>query len=58
MNSLKIQHLVFNKIYLRMPLSGIKVLEFCTYSQGVQFCGRILADFGATVTQIQMVGIF
>ncbi|EDW90958.1 alpha-methylacyl-CoA racemase [Drosophila yakuba] len=37
-----------------MPLKGIKVLEFVGLAPG-PFCGKILTDFGATVTRIDKV---
>ncbi|XP_055916739.1 alpha-methylacyl-CoA racemase [Eupeodes corollae] len=37
-----------------MPLKGIKVLEFCGLAPG-PFCGKVLSDFGASVTVIDKV---
>ncbi|KAH8263129.1 hypothetical protein KR044_004826 [Drosophila immigrans] len=37
-----------------MPLKGVKVLEFVGLAPG-PLCGKILADFGATVTRIDKV---
>lgn len=37
-----------------MPLKGIRVLEFVGLAPG-PFCGKILTDFGATVTRIDKV---
>jgi len=37
-----------------MPLKGIKVLEFVGLAPG-PLCGKILRDFGATVTRIDKV---
>lgn len=37
-----------------MPLKGIKVVEFVGLAPG-PFCGKILNDFGATVTRIDRV---
>lgn len=39
-----------------MPLKGIKVLEFVGLAPG-PLCGKILADFGASVTRIDKVNI-
>ncbi|XP_034098076.1 alpha-methylacyl-CoA racemase [Drosophila albomicans] len=39
------------KTTCEMPLKGIKVLEFVGLAPG-PLCGKILADFGATVTRI------
>lgn len=40
----------------KMALKGLKVLEFAGLAP-LPFCGMILADFGATVTRIDRVGI-
>ena len=36
------------------PLAGIKVVEFAGLAPG-PFCGRILADWGASITRVDKV---
>lgn len=39
-------------IYPNLPLSGIKVIEFCSVAAG-PFCGMLLADMGAEVIKVE-----
>lgn len=39
-------------IYPNLPLSGVKVIEFCSVAAG-PFCGMLLADMGAEVIKIE-----
>src|SRR3954451_16995388 len=34
------------------PLSGVKVVEFCSVASG-PFCGQLLADMGAEVVKVE-----
>lgn len=42
---------------MRAPLFGIKVVEFAGLAPG-PYCGRILADWGATIIRVDKVSIF
>ena len=40
-----------NPVKMALPLHGIKVIEFAGLAPG-PFCGKILADWGASVIRI------